>query len=203
MKILITAGPTREPIDPVRYLSNRSTGAMGLALAQAALERGHEVQLVLGPSEGRPPVGAEVRGVETTAEMLDAVLGLMPDCDAFILSAAVCDHRPKRASPAKLKRGEYDSIELVENPDIAAEVGARRGKRPSAIFALETDDGPENAAKKLVKKNADLCVLNSPAAIGNDHAEFTLLWRDGRTRPLGELSKAELAALLLDELEPR
>lgn len=201
MRILVTAGPTREPIDPVRFLSNRSTGAMGLALAQAALARGHEVLLVLGPSQRQPPVGAEVYGVETTAEMLDAVLEFMPDCDAFIFSAAVCDHRPKQGSPRKLKRGELRTIELVENPDIAAEVGARRGDRPSAVFALETDDGPGNAAKKLEKKNADICVLNSPAAIGSDDADFTLVWRDGRTRRLGEISKAELAGLLLDEME--
>lgn len=200
MKVLITGGPTREPIDPVRYISNRSTGAMGFALARAALARGHDALLVLGPVGGQPPVGAEVYGVETTQDMLDAVLDFLPEADALVFSAAVCDYRPARQSGRKLKRGEFDSIELVENPDVAAEAGKRRGERRSAIFALETDDGVASARRKLERKNANVCVLNSPAAIGEDAARFTLVWRDGTTRELGEVSKDDLAAALLDEM---
>ncbi|MHC4957528.1 MAG: phosphopantothenoylcysteine decarboxylase domain-containing protein [Planctomycetota bacterium] len=200
MRVLITGGPTREPIDPVRYISNYSTGAMGLALARAALARGHEALLVLGPVAEQPPVGAEVYAVESTRDMLAAVLDFLPDVDALVFSAAVCDYRPKEESARKLKRGEVDSIELIENPDIAAEAGARRGDRPSAVFALETNDGVANAVKKLEKKNADVCVLNAPAAIGADEAEFTLVLRDGTVRELGERSKDELAVLLLEAL---
>lgn len=200
MRVLITAGPTREPIDPVRFLSNYSTGGMGLALARAALERDHEVLLVLGPVPDQPPVGAEVYGVETTREMLEAVLDFAPGADAFLLAAAVCDYRPAEPSDSKLKRGSMDTLQLVENPDVAAAVGARRGSKPCAIFALETDAGVANALSKLEAKNADLCVLNGPAAIGESEAEFTLVWRDGRTRSLGRIGKDRLAATLLEEL---
>ncbi|MEM9407463.1 MAG: phosphopantothenoylcysteine decarboxylase [Acidobacteriota bacterium] len=192
MKILITAGPTREPIDPVRYLSNRSTGEMGFALAQAAKEAGHEVVLVLGPVHGQPPLGVEVYGVETTAEMLQAVLDFLPQCDAVICAAAVSDYRPSQTSARKLKRGEMTTIELIENPDIAAEVGECRGTRPLVVFALESDNAIENARRKLETKNASLCVLNGPDAIGAHHADFTLVHPDGRVDPLGELDKSDL-----------
>ena len=146
MRILITAGPTREPLDPVRYLSNYSTGEMGFALARRALARGHEVLLVLGPVDGQPPVDAEVFGVETAQEMRDAVLEFLPQVDAICCGAAVADYRPATRSRRKLKRGEIDTIELVENPDVAAEVGRHRGNKPLAIFALETEDGVARAA---------------------------------------------------------
>lgn len=199
-RVLVTAGPTREPIDPVRFLSNRSTGAMGFAVAAEAMRRGHEAVLVLGPVAGQPPVGAEVYGVETTREMLDAVLDFLPAADAVVCAAAVCDYRPKDASARKLKRGELAVLELVENPDIAAAVGARRGEKPCAIFALETDDGVARAAAKLEAKNADVCVLNSPDAIGADEAVFTLVRRDGGVAEWGTIGKGEVARRLLDEL---
>ncbi|MDH3590906.1 MAG: phosphopantothenoylcysteine decarboxylase [Planctomycetota bacterium] len=200
MRVLITAGPTREPLDPVRFLSNRSTGRMGLAIAEAALRRGHEVQVVLGPIALQPPVGADVYVVETTDEMLAATLDFLDDTDAIICAAAVCDYRPTARSEQKLKRGAMKTIELVENPDIAAEVGARRGTRPLAVFALETTDGVANAIDKLERKNADLCVLNTPDAIGADEAAFTLVRRDGSTTDLGKLAKGALAQRLLDEM---
>ena len=199
-RLLITAGPTREPLDPVRFLSNYSTGAMGYALAAESLRRGHDVDLVLGPAEGQPPVGADVFAVETAREMHDAVLELLPRADLVLCAAAVCDYRPATASATKLKRGPLKRIELVENPDIAAEVGSRRGATPLVVFALETTEGFANARGKLERKNADLCVLNSPAAIGAERADFALVWRDGRHRELGEVSKEELARTLLDEL---
>ena len=201
MRLLITAGPTREPLDPVRYLSNYSTGTMAFALASEALRRGHEPVLVLGPVDRQPPVGVEVYGVETAREMLAAVLDFLPDSGAVICAAAVCDYRPATRSESKIKRGAMESIELVENPDIAAEIGQlRQPTVPFAIFALETNDGPEHALGKLRRKGADFCVLNTPAAIGSDEAEFRLVRQDGSVRDLGEISKANLAAALLDEL---
>lgn len=201
MRILVTAGPTREPLDPVRYLSNRSSGAMGFALAQAALDRGHEVLLVLGPVEDQPPVGAEVYGVETALEMHEAALDFLAEADAVFCAAAVCDFRPRERSAAKIKRTGALTLELVENPDVAAALGARRGDRPCVIFALETERGVEHAREKLMRKRATLCVLNGPEAIGAERARFTLVVPDA-VRELGELSKAELARTLLDELKP-
>jgi phosphopantothenoylcysteine decarboxylase/phosphopantothenate--cysteine ligase len=200
LRVLITAGPTREPLDPVRYLSNYSTGEMGFALARRALARGHEALLVLGPVDGQPPVGAEVYGVETACEMRDAVLEFLPEVDAVCCSAAVADYRPATRSERKLKRGEFETIELTENPDIAAEVGLHRGGKPLAIFALETEDGVARAREKLERKNADVCVVNSTDAIGAQEAEFVLVGRDGSTAELGRLAKDELADRLYDEL---
>ena len=201
MRVLITAGPTREPIDPVRFLSNHSTGGMGFALAEETLRRGHEALLVLGPVGDQPPVGAEVYGVETASEMLAAVLDFLERADAVICAAAVSDFRPARSHAHKLRRGELTTLELVENPDVAAEVGRRRGPRPLAIFALETaEDALASANRKLERKNADLCVLNSPAAIGSDRARFRIVQRDGTVSDLGEIAKAELARALLDRL---
>ena len=200
MRVLITAGPTREPLDPVRFLSNYSTGVMGFACARAALAAGHEPVLVLGPVEGQPPVGVDVLAVETAREMLAAVLDELPRADAVVCTAAVCDYRPAVHSDTKIKRGGLRSIELIENPDIAAEVGKRRGDTPCAVFALETGEGDSEALRKLESKNADLCVLNSPDAIGADRAHFTLFRRDGTRRDLGEMDKDELARILLEEL---
>ncbi|MGQ0613713.1 MAG: phosphopantothenoylcysteine decarboxylase domain-containing protein [Planctomycetaceae bacterium] len=200
MRVLVTAGPTREPIDPVRYLSNRSTGAMGFALAREALRRGHAVSLVLGPVAGAAPQGADVTAVETAREMLAAALAELPRCDAIVCAAAVSDVRPAEASVRKIKRGALRRIDLVENPDVAQELGARRGKRPVAIFALETGEGETEARAKLVRKNADLCVLNGPEAIGAARARFRLLPRTGGVRDLGTIDKASLAAALFDAL---
>jgi phosphopantothenoylcysteine decarboxylase/phosphopantothenate--cysteine ligase len=192
VKILITAGPTREPIDPVRYLSNRSTGEVGFSLARAAKEAGHEVLLILGPIGGQPPTGVEVYGVETTDEMYKAVMHFLPSYDAVVCAAAVSDYRPATLSERKLKRGEMNVIELVENPDIAAEVGECRGTRPLIVFALETDNAIENARRKLGKKNGTLCVLNHPEAIGHHQAQYTLVYPDGRVEDLGEIDKDDL-----------
>ena len=200
MRLLLTAGPTREPLDPVRYLSNRSTGRVGFAIAEEALRRGHDVQIVLGPVGRPPPAGTEAVLVETAEEMLAAVLERLEGSDAIICNAAVADHRPARRSSRKIKHGDLNAIELVENPDIAAEVGKRRQKRPLCVFALESEDGVANAMRKLDEKNADLCVLNAPDAIGAVAATFTLVRRDGTHRALGHIDKAALAAILLEEL---
>jgi len=198
VRILVTGGPTREPIDPVRFLSNRSSGRMAYALVREAMRRGHEVVLVLGPVEEQPPVGAEVYLVETALEMRDAVLDFLPAADAIVCAAAVADYRPARPSATKLKRGGAQTIELVENPDVAAEVGSRRGARPLVVFALESDGDEARAREKLERKNADLCVVNGPDAQGADSADFVLVWRDGRRRDLGEVDKDAVAAAVMD-----
>jgi phosphopantothenoylcysteine decarboxylase/phosphopantothenate--cysteine ligase len=200
VRLLITAGPTREPLDPVRYLSNHSTGRMGFALARTAIERGHEALLILGPVAEQPPVGSEVYAVETADEMLAAVLDFLPEADAVICAAAVCDYRPATRSEGKLKRGGPRTVDLVENPDIAAEVGERREGRPFAVFAMETDNAVDHALEKLERKGADWCVLNSPEAIGSDSGRFTLLGRDATARDLGKISKEELATSLLESM---
>lgn len=201
MRVLLTAGPTREPLDPVRYLSNRSTGTMGFALAGALRARGHVPLLVLGPTERQPPVGVDVFAVETAAEMLEAVLDLLPGADAAICAAAVSDYRPATRAAEKIKRGDGSvHLELVPNPDIAAEIGARRDGRPLAVFALESGDGVANATRKVRAKNADVCVLNGPEAIGAERARFRLVFADGTVTDLGALDKPALAAALLDAL---
>ncbi len=202
-RLLLTAGPTREPIDPVRFLSNRSTGRMGLAIAQQALARGWEVDLVLGPVEGSPPEAALVTRVETAREMLAASLALLPRASAIVCAAAVSDFRVAAPATRKLKKkGGARTLELVENPDIAAAIGALRGERPMAIFALETEAGVEEAQRKLAAKNATLCVLNSPEALGAAEARYRMLLPSRAWVDLGVLSKPDLARRLLDELLP-
>ncbi len=200
MRVLVTAGPTREPIDPVRFFSNRSTGGMGFALAREALRRGHAVSLVLGPVAGAPPAGADLVAVQTAREMLAAALAELPRCDAIVCAAAVADVRPAEESDRKIKRGALRRIAFVENPDIARELGARRGTRPMAIFALETGAGEAEAIAKLERKHADWCVLNGPEAIGAAQARFRLLAKQGGVRDLGTIDKAALAAALFDAL---
>ncbi len=177
MKILITAGPTREYLDDVRYLSNASTGRMGYALAVAARAAGHHVVLVHGPTSEEPPVADRVIAVTSALEMRDAVAAEFPSCDALVACAAVSDYRPKHRAARKIKREAAPSmtLELVANPDIAAEMGA--SKRPGQVvicFALETSDGPANARAKLARKNADAIVLNMAWAIGSDETEVTI-----------------------------
>ncbi len=177
MRILITSGPTREYLDPVRFLSNASSGQMGRALAAAALERGGEVVLVSGPVETDYPGELEVHRILTTEEMLKECLRLFPGCDAVIGAAAPCDYRPKTYSETKLSKSAFGGmLELVETPDILAALG--KIKRPNqriVAFALETDNAREKALAKLRKKNADFIVLNDPTVIGSPEAAVEIL----------------------------
>jgi phosphopantothenoylcysteine decarboxylase/phosphopantothenate--cysteine ligase len=173
---------------------------MGFAVAREAMRRGHGVVLVLGPVDGTPPEGAEVERVESAKEMLEAALRRLPECGAAICAAAVADFRPAQESPVKLERGAARSLALVENPDVAAEIGARREGRPLAVFALESGGGVARALGKLFAKRADLCVLNGPEAIGAARARFAIVRRDGSVRDLGEATKDDVARVLLDEL---
>lgn len=201
-RLLITAGPTREPIDPVRFISNASTGQQGTALAAEALARGHQVDLVCGPMEAPAPPGANVVRVTTARQMLDACLQLHPACDIVIGAAAVSDYRPREELERKHKRGgDVWRLELVPNEDILATLARTKGRRVHAGFALETEGLLENGLRKLREKHLDWLVANEPAAIGAPGAHYLLLGADGTRNDLGPLSKRDLSRALLDRLE--
>lgn len=163
-RVLITAGPTREPIDPVRYISNPSTGKMGFAIAAAAQERGADVVLISGPAELANPEGVEVHRVQTALEMMQASAAFFPQCDIAIFTAAVSDMRPAHVSDRKLKKGRDDAqlanIELTQNPDILKTLAHQKDDQVVIGFAAETDDVIANATKKLNEKGADMIVAN-------------------------------------------
>ena len=195
LNILITAGPTREYLDDVRYLSNASTGRMGYALADAAARRGHRVTLVTGPTAlPVPEAVAMVRTVDSAREMLTAVSEEFASADVLIACAAVSDYRPRERQSGKLKRESQETLhlELVRNPDIVAEMAARRRQGQVLIgFALEAADGEANAVAKLQRKGLDAIVLNDVSAIGSDSNEVTVYFADGR--PMTQISGAKNA----------
>ena len=200
MRFLITAGPTREPIDPVRYLSNRSSGKMGYAMAEAAVEAGHDVILISGPVCLEPPGGVEFISVATSDEMFDAVHQHVEDADVCILCAAVADYKPAKVSALKIKkRADGLSLELVATRDILESLG-RQGDRKFLLvgFAAETDHIEENAAKKLREKNCDVIVAND-ARIGmeSDENELAILFHDGEIKKFSRASKRILARELV------
>lgn len=168
MRILITAGPTREYLDDVRYLSNASSGRMGYALAAEAIRLNHQVVLVTGPVDLPPPEGCEVIAVQTTEEMQQACESAFARCDGVIAAAAVCDYKPlNRVSGKIAKTGGPITIEMIETDDVLAGLGQKKGSCWIVGFALEATNSRENALQKLRAKNCDVVVLNSPAAIGS------------------------------------
>jgi phosphopantothenoylcysteine decarboxylase/phosphopantothenate--cysteine ligase len=199
--VLITAGPTREPIDPVRYLGNRSSGKMGYALAEAVLRRGGRVVLVTGPTALQPPGAAEVVPVETAAEMREAVLKHLPEATVVIKAAAVADYRPKQKSEKKIKRSGAMALELEPTVDILAEVGRKRDSQIVIGFAAETDNVLENARKKLAAKSVDAIVVNDVSRRGigmdSDRNAVTILTA-GETMEVPETTKWEVAHRVLD-----
>jgi len=204
-KLLITAGPNREPLDPVRYLSNRSSGKMGYALARAAIRRGAEVTLISGPTELEPPAGARLTSVTTAAEMRHAVLEEFSGCTALIMAAAVSDYRPVDFARKKIKRGKCPiELRLEPNPDILKEISTRKNGKMLVGFAAETGELVANAAKKLKDKNLDMIVANNVseagAAFDVDTNVATILDRAGTVRSLPLMSKDELAEQILDHL---
>lgn len=208
-KVLITAGPTYEPIDPVRFIGNRSSGKMGVAIAEEAAKRGAEVTLILGPSKVMPEqANIQLLKVETAQQMYEAALEHFPTADIGILCAAVSDYRPKEAALQKIKRqGENRTIELVENPDIAASLGKIKQANQLLIgFALETQNEEENAKSKIEKKNFDLIVLNSlndpGAGFNGDTNKITLIGRDNKMRKFELKSKTAVATDILNEIIP-
>jgi len=201
--VLVTAGPTREDIDPVRFLTNRSSGKMGYALAEAAARRGAHVVLVSGPTDLMVPEGIDWVPVRTTEEMRDAVRDRAREANVVIMAAAVSDYRPVTAQSQKLKRGdERLTLELEPTPDILAELGREKGSRVLVGFAAETDRLAENARGKLARKGADMIVANDVtqegAGFDTDTNIVTLFLRDGREVPLPKLSKFEVANRILD-----
>ncbi|NLS91790.1 MAG: phosphopantothenoylcysteine decarboxylase [Planctomycetaceae bacterium] len=175
-RILITSGPTRQFLDPVRYLTNASSGRMGKALAEALLGAGHDVVIVSGPVEVTYPARAEVLPVVSTEDMLEACLNLFPECDGMIAAAAPCDYRPIRVACHKLaKTGESLNLHLVETPDVVALCGAIKEHQWIVAFALETEDHRMRALQKLERKSADLIVLNGPGAIHAADTEIEII----------------------------
>jgi phosphopantothenoylcysteine decarboxylase/phosphopantothenate--cysteine ligase len=181
-RILITSGPTRQYLDPVRYLSNASSGRMGRALAAAAIEAGHQVTVVSGPVDLSYPAAAAVIQVVSTEDMLSAAMQVFPTCDGLIAVAAPCDYRPVQTAKSKLsKTGRPLHVELVETPDIVAMLGALKESQWMVAFALETEDQRLRAMQKLEKKNCDLIVLNGPGAINSHETRVEVLDRGGET----------------------
>lgn len=202
--VLVTAGPTCEDIDPVRFLTNRSSGRMGYAIAASAARRGAKVTLVSGPTALDSPRGVQRVDVRSTEEMQRAVQAKFPACTIAIFAAAVADYRPAEKSRQKIKRKEDAlTLRLEPNPDILAAAAKDKGERQVVGFAAETEHVAENARKKLTQKNADLIVANDVGAEGagfdGDTNIVTLFSRDGRDRPLPRLSKTEVAQCILDE----
>ncbi len=203
--ILVTAGPTRENVDPVRYLTNRSSGKMGYAVAEAAARRGAHVILVSGPTSLEAPAGVERVDVRTAEEMHRAVLDKVASCSIAIFAAAVSDYRPTEPNGEKIKRNkESFTLSLEPTPDILASVARNKGECFVVGFAAETDHVAENARKKLASKNADLIVANDVSAEGagfdHDTNIVTLFARDGRDLALPRMSKSEVAQRILDEV---
>jgi len=180
-RILITSGPTRQYLDPVRYLTNASSGRMGAALASAALEAGHEVVVVSGPVDVEYPEAAEVIPIVSTEEMLEASLEEFPTCDGLIGVAAPCDYRPVVVSSRKIRRtGEPLKLRLVETPDVVALLGAIKESQWIVAFALETEDERIRAMQKLERKSADLIVVNGPASMHAVDTRVEVLNLEGR-----------------------
>jgi phosphopantothenoylcysteine decarboxylase/phosphopantothenate--cysteine ligase len=203
--ILITAGPTQEPLDPVRYLSNRSSGKMGYALAQAAIERGARVILISGPVNLNPPANADVIHVRTAQEMRDAVFANLDPATVVIKCAAVADFRPSAESKQKIKKTSARvSLELDPTPDILAELGRKRGDRLLIGFAAETENLEKEARRKLETKNCDMVVANlvgqAETGFESDLNEVTLALRTGEFIQLPRASKREIADQILSQI---
>jgi len=203
-RIVVTAGPTLEPIDPVRVMTNRSSGKMGYAIAAAARRAGADVRLITGPTALRAPVGVAVVRIETAAELGDAVLAALPGADAVIMAAAIADYRPATAAPQKLKKreqGDELSLTLVKNPDVLQAIVAKRDPRTLVVgFKAETGDAVAEATRMLREKKLDLVVANDVTAegsrFGGDTNQVTFVSADGALA-LPLLSKREVARRLV------
>ena len=201
-KILITSGRTKENIDPVRYLSNNSSGKMGYSLAQAAVDLGAEVTLISGPTDLKVPNGLEnFISVESALEMYEKVDEYFKNTDIFIACAAVTDYRPKEYKKEKIKKSDSDLVmELVRNPDILLEMRKKKEKQLLVGFAAETNDIKENALKKLEKKNLDIIVANNASVMGSDENVIEIIKKDRTSVEISQKSKMELAYDILSEV---
>ena len=201
-KILITSGRTKENIDPVRYLSNNSSGKMGYSLAQAAADLGAEVTLISGPTDLKVPNGLKnFISVESALEMYEKVDEYFKNTDIFIACAAVADYRPKKYKKEKIKKSDSDFvIELVRNPDILLEMSKKKEKQLLVGFAAETNNIKENALKKLEKKNLDIIVANNASVMGSDENVIEIIKKDRTSVEISQKSKMELAYDILSEV---
>ncbi|WP_281520034.1 bifunctional phosphopantothenoylcysteine decarboxylase/phosphopantothenate--cysteine ligase CoaBC [Acidaminococcus timonensis] len=203
LRILVTAGGTREAIDPVRFIGNRSSGKMGYAIARDAARRGAEVTLVSGPTALRPPRNVAFTSVESTREMLDAVLGVYPNVDVVIMAAAVADYKPHHRAEQKIKKNDETlELSLDKNPDILKLLGQQKAGQLLVGFAAETQNLLENAAAKVKKKNLDMIVANDVtmkgAGFSTDTNVVKLLFPDGTIKGLDLMSKEEVGNHILD-----
>lgn len=207
MRFLVTAGPTREPIDPVRYISNRSSGKMGYAIAQAAVDTGHDVILISGPVNLAPPSNAKLVSVCTSDEMFDAVQLHAHKSDVCVLCAAVADYKPAKVSPLKIKkRSDNLSLELIPTHDILKSLGHRQHRQFLVVgFAAETNDLEENAARKLRQKNSDIIIANDVSSrnsgMESDVNEVTILFQNGERHKISRAPKQVIAHELIKIFE--
>ena len=202
MRFLITAGPTREPIDPIRYLSNRSSGKMGYAIAEAALQAGHDVTLISGPVNLDPPHSGRFISISTGDEMFDAIDRHLGDCDVLVMCAAVADYKPKNISPGKIKKRDTNcSLELIPTRDILGSLSKQDRQFLVVGFAAETNDVEENAQKKLRDKNCDIIVANdvsrANSGMESDENEVTILFRNGEKEKISSAPKKNIARALV------
>jgi phosphopantothenoylcysteine decarboxylase/phosphopantothenate--cysteine ligase len=202
VRFLITAGPTREPIDPVRYLSNRSSGKMGYAIAEAAVEVGHDVTLISGPVHLDPPRDARLVSIVTSDEMSAAIHRHLRDCDILVMCAAVADYKPAAVSPRKIrKRDENLCLELTPTRDILSSLAKKDRHFLVVGFAAETNDVEKNAEKKLHAKNCDLIVANdvsgADSGMESDENEVTILFRSGERQKISRAPKKIIARELV------
>lgn len=202
--VLVTAGPTREPLDPVRFISNRSSGKMGYSLAKVAQRRGAEVTLISGPTSLRPPYGVNFVQIEKAEEMMKEVSSCFENATIGIMAAAIADWRPVVATHKIKKNGKDLTLKLKENPDILKEVGKKKGDRFLVGFAAETDNAIENGKKKLIEKNLDIIVVNDlkdqGAGFDVDTNKVTIIDRNGKISEIPLMSKIGVAEKIIDKI---
>ncbi len=207
LRVLVSAGPTREWVDPVRFLSNASSGKMGFAIAAEAARRGCAVTLVAGPVALETPTGVRRIDVESAREMLAVLRREFRRADALFMAAAVADWRPARRLGGKWRAKDGGAagatLALVRNPDVVATLARRKGARSVVAFALETGSGLRRARGKLVRKNADFIVLNDASVLNSERATVTILGQDGTVQRVERRTKRAVAAKLVDLVDPR
>ncbi|MCM8798471.1 MAG: phosphopantothenoylcysteine decarboxylase [Candidatus Omnitrophica bacterium] len=207
LHLLITAGPTREPIDPVRFISNYSTGVLGYTLAKEAKKKGYKVTLISGITDLNPPPGVKFVLVNTASEMYKEVKKFFPSCNCLIMTAGVCDFQPVKVKREKIKKESLGNLvlRLKRTPDILYEMGKRKGRRTLIGFALETDNLLKNAKEKLRKKNLDLLVAQrlekNKTPFGNTEVSVILIHKDGSFQKIPPCSKSRLAKIILGKIK--
>ena len=202
-RVLISSGPTEEPLDPVRMITNRSSGKMGAALARAALMEGADVTVVSGPARAALPGGVRVIKVRTAVQMREAMLKAFASADICIMAAAVSDFRPVRTRPSKIRRieGKKNILELEANPDILRELGKRKGKKFLVGFALETDGGELSARRKMIDKKCDMMIFNrAEESLERDSTKITILDADGNAEPCPATDKTQAGSLIMQRI---